>query len=263
MLLENKNAIIYGAGGGIGSGVARAFAREGARVFLTGRTRSTLEALAAGITAAGGAAEVAVVDALDEQAVEAHAQAVAAQAGSLDVSFNLIPRGDVQGLPLVDMAAADLLRAVDTGLRSQFITARAAARRMIEQKSGVILMITSGTSAGAPPMMGSTGPADAAMELLMRSLAVELGPHGIRVLGLWTAAVAETLTAEKIGAVNSNLQLQEAAVAKLIEQIGQMTMLRRAPRLAQVADTAAFLASDQAGAITGTIVNVTCGLVPR
>jgi NAD(P)-dependent dehydrogenase (short-subunit alcohol dehydrogenase family) len=263
MLLENKNAILYGAGGGLGGGVARAFAREGARVFLTGRNRAKLEALAASITAAGGAAEVAVVDALDEQAVEAHAQAVAGQAGSLDVSFNLIPRGDVQGIPLVDMAAADLLRAVDTGLRSQFITARAAAKRMIQQKSGVILMVTSGTSAGAPPMMGSTGPADAAMELLIRSLAAEVGPHGVRVVGIWTAAVAETLTAEKIGAVNSNLQLQEAAVAKLVEQIGQMTMLRRAPRLAQVADTAAFLASDRAGAITGTIVNVTCGLVPR
>ena len=110
----------------------------------------------------------------------------------------------------------------------------------------------------------------------MRSLAAELGPHGVRVLGIWTAAVAETLTAEKIGAVNSNLQLQEAAVAQLVEQVGQMTLLRRAPRLAQVADTAAFLASDLAGAtpalataaiagasVTGTIVNVTCGLVPR
>jgi len=263
MLLENKNAILYGAGGGLGSGVAGAFAREGARLFLTGRTRSKLDALAASIRAGGGAAEVAVLDALDEQAVEAHAQAVASQAGSIDISFNLIPRGDVQGIPLVDMATADLLRAVDTGLRSQFLTARAAARRMMAQKSGVILMVTSGTSFGAPPMMGSTGPADAAMELLMRSLAVELGPHGVRVVGIWTAAVAETLTAEKIGAVNSNLQLQEAAVAQVVEQVGQMTMLRRAPRLAQVADTAAFLASDQAGAITGTIVNVTCGLVPR
>ena len=263
MLLANKNAILYGAGGGIGGGVARAFAREGARVFLTGRTRAPLDALAASITAAGGAAEVAVLDALDEAAVDAHAQTVAEGAGSLDVSFNLIPRGDVQGIPLVDMATADLVRAVTNGLTSQFITARAAARHMLNQKSGVILMVTSGTSAGAPPMMGSTGPADAAMELLMRSLAAELGPQGIRVLGIWTAAVAETLTAEKIGAVNSNLKLQEAAVASLVEQIGQMTMLRRAPRLAQVADTAAFLASDQAGAITGTIVNVTCGLVPR
>jgi NAD(P)-dependent dehydrogenase (short-subunit alcohol dehydrogenase family) len=263
MLLEKKNAILYGAAGGLGSGIARAFAREGARVFLTGRTQRTLDALAASITAAGGQAEAAVVDALDEAAVNAHAQAVAARAGSLDVSFNLIPRGDVQGVPLIDMSAADLVRAVNTGLTTQLITARAAARQMVKQHSGVILMVTSGTSAGAPPMMGSTGPADAAMELLMRSLAAELGPQGVRVLGIWTAAVAETLTAEKIGAVNSNMKLQEEAVAALVNQIGQMTLLKRAPRLAQVADTAAFLASDQAGGLTGTIVNVTCGLVPR
>ena len=120
MLLENKNAIIYGAGGGIGGGVARTFAREGARVFLAGRTRGKLQAVAADITAAGGAAEVAVVDALDEQAVEEHAQTVASRAGSIDISFNLISRGDVQGIPLVDMTAADLTHAVMTGLTTNF-----------------------------------------------------------------------------------------------------------------------------------------------
>src|SRR5262245_18870869 len=103
MLLKNKNAIIYGAGGAIGVGVARTFAREGARVFLVGRTREKLEAVAAEITSAGGSAEVALVDALDEQAVDAHSRAVATQAGSIDVSINLISRGDVQGTPLLDM----------------------------------------------------------------------------------------------------------------------------------------------------------------
>lgn len=261
MLLENKNAIIYGASGGIGGGVARTFAREGARVFLAGRTRKKLEAVAADIKAAGGAADVAVVDALDEKAVEAHAQKVASQAGSIDISFNLITRGDVQGIPLVDMTAEDLSRAVVTGVTANFITARAAARRMIEQKSGVILSLTSGTSAAATPMMGSTGPADAAVEVLMRSLARELGPHGIRVLGLWTAGVPETLSPEKIASVNSSMVMDAAAFENLMSGMAQMFLLRRAPALAQVADMAAFLASDRAGAITGTIVNVTCGLV--
>ncbi len=113
MLLKNKNTIIYGAGGGIGGGVARTFAREGARVFLAGRTREKLEAVAADIAAAGRSAEVDVLDALDEQAVEAHARGVASRAGSVDVSFNLITRGDVQGIPLVDMTAADLARRYD------------------------------------------------------------------------------------------------------------------------------------------------------
>jgi NAD(P)-dependent dehydrogenase (short-subunit alcohol dehydrogenase family) len=168
MLLEKKNAIIYGAGGGIGGGVARAFAREGARVFLAGRTGPPLEAVAADVRAAGGSAEVAVLDATDERAVDAHVEAVAAEAGGIDVSFNLISRGDVQRTPLVDMTTDDLLRAVVTGLRSNFLTARAAARRMVHRGSGVILHLNSASGAGAMPGMGSTGPADAATESFMR-----------------------------------------------------------------------------------------------
>jgi NAD(P)-dependent dehydrogenase (short-subunit alcohol dehydrogenase family) len=264
LLLQGKNAIVYGAGGGIGGGVARTFAREGARVFLAGRTREPLEAVAADITAAGGAAEVAVLDALDEQAVDEHARTVVATAGSLDVSFNLISRGDVQQVPLVDMRAADLMRAVTTGLTSSFLTARAAARRMIEQGSGVILSLTSGSTRGTMPLMGSTGPADAATDTFMRYLAAEVGPQGVRVVGIYTAGVADLMVPErmkKLAAVAGEhmLNLDPAAI---VQGIAGGTMLRRAPSLAEVADTAAFLASDRASGITGTIVNVTCGLLP-
>lgn len=263
MLLENKNAIIYGGAGGVGRGVALTFAREGARVFLAGRTREKLDKVVTEITAAGGAVEAAVVDVLDEKAVEEHAWMVADQAGSIDISFNLITRGDIQGIPLIDMTPADLTRAVTTGLTAHLLTARAAARRMIDQKAGVILMLTSGSSSGGMPLMGSTPPADAAMEAFMRSLAAELGPKGIRVLGLWTAGVPETLSPEKISAVNSTIQMDAVGLQHMIEGLAGMTMLRRAPALAQLAETSAFLASDRAGAITGTIVNVTCGLVPH
>ncbi|TMC67505.1 MAG: SDR family NAD(P)-dependent oxidoreductase, partial [Chloroflexi bacterium] len=134
-LLENKTAIIYGAGGAIGGGVARAFAREGARVFLAGRTRESLDTVAGEIKSGGGAAEVAVVDALDERAVDDLVRRAASKGASVDVSFNLITRGDVQQIPLVDMTTADLTRAVTAGLTSNFITARAAARQMIKQGS--------------------------------------------------------------------------------------------------------------------------------
>src|ERR1700730_10609011 len=260
MLLENKIAIVYGAGGGIGGGVARTFAKEGARVFLAGRTRKTLEAVAADIKATGGAAEVAVVDALDEQAVEKHANDVVSKAGRIDVSFNLITRGDVQGKPLVNMTPDDLLRAVHNGLLSSFLTARAAARPMIKQASGVILPLNSASGAGAQPGMGSTGPADAATESLMRYLAAELGPHGVRVCGIWTAGVDETLTREKLTAVGGD-SVPEIEMVKAM--IGGMAALRRIPRLADVADVAAFLASDRAAGMTGTMANVTCGLVLR
>ena len=146
MLLENKKAIIYGAGGSIGGGVARTFAREGARVFLAGRTREPLESVAADVEAAGGSAEVAELDALDEQAVDEHADTVASQAGGIDVSFNLISRGDVQRIPLVDMTAEDFTRPITTGITANFITARAAARHMVEQGSGVILALDSGSA---------------------------------------------------------------------------------------------------------------------
>jgi NAD(P)-dependent dehydrogenase (short-subunit alcohol dehydrogenase family) len=259
-LLQDRNAIIYGAGGGLGGGVAREFAREGARVFLAGRTAAPLEAVAADITAGGGRAEVAVLDALDESAVEEHLAGVVASAGSVDVSFNLITRGDVQGVPLLDMAPADVMRPVTNGLLSTVLTARAAARRMVAQGSGVILGLTSGSSAGLAPMMGGTGPADAAVETFLRYLAAEVGPRGVRVVGLWTAGVPETLTAEKLRAVGGDGTPDPETLDRAISG---MAMLRRTPRLAQVAQTAAFLASDRAAAITATTVNVTCGLVPR
>lgn len=259
-LLEGKNAIIYGGGGGIGGGVARTFAREGARVYLVGRTREKLDAVAGDIATAGGSAEVAVLDAMDERAVDEHVGEVAASAGSVDVSLNLIDRGDVQGTPLVEMTSDDLLRAVVTGLQSSFLTARAAARRMIEQRSGVILHLNSASGDGARPGMGSTGPADAATESFMRYLAAELGPHGVRVCGIWTAGVAETLSREKLVEVGGD----QVPDAETVEQmIAGMAALRRTPRLADVANAAAFLASDRAAGSTGTMTNVTCGLVLR
>jgi NAD(P)-dependent dehydrogenase (short-subunit alcohol dehydrogenase family) len=240
--------------------VARTFSREGAKVFLVGRTRETLDAVAHDINSDGGSAEVAVVDALDEAGVEEHVQSVTSQTGRIDVSFNLITRGDVQLTPLVDMTVEDLLRAVETGLRSSFITARAAARRMTEQGSGVILHLNSTSGAGAMPGMGSTGPADAATEAFMRYLAAEVGPQGVRVCGIWTAGVADTLTREKLAAVGGDKVPDPQAV---VEMIGSMAALRRAPRLADVAEVAAFLASDRAAGMTGSMANVTCGLVLR
>jgi len=258
-MLEGKNAIIYGAAGGIGRGVSHAFAREGAQVFLTGRSIEPLDALATEITDTGGSARVAVVDAFDEAAVDAHVSTVVAEAGSLDVSFNLISRGDVQGTALVDMTVEELMRAVDEGLRSNFITARAAARQMSSQGSGVVLHLNSASGAGALAGMGSTGPADAAVESFMRYLAAEVGANGVRVCGIWTAGVRETLTTEKIAEVDPT----RFGAEQVIEMISQMSVLNRPPVLAEVAETAAFLASDRAAGITGSMTNVTAGLVLR
>jgi NAD(P)-dependent dehydrogenase (short-subunit alcohol dehydrogenase family) len=259
MVLADKVAVVYGGGGSIGGAVARTFAREGARVFLAGRTRDSLDAVAKDIEAAGGAVSVAVVDALDEAAVDAHLQGIVAAAGRLDISLNLASRGDVQGVPLVDMSVDDLLRPVVTGVTATFVTARAAARQMAVQGGGVILALNSGSAHGSP-LMGGTGLADSAIDLLVRNLAAEVGPSGVRVLGIWTAGLPETLTPEKLAAVNSDLVLDEAALEGLKAQLAGVRMLRRSPTLAEIAETATFLASDRAGAITATWINATGGM---
>ncbi|MFE5569390.1 SDR family NAD(P)-dependent oxidoreductase [Amycolatopsis japonica] len=256
MSLQNKNAIIYGAGGAIGNGVAKEFAARGARVFLTGRHLPALTKLAGEIEQSGGLAEVAVVDALDETAVDEHAAAVATEAGSLDISLNLVPRGDIQGIPLVEMAVEDYIRPITTGITTNFITARAAARHMAAQGSGAILALDSGSAHGSP-MMGATGSVDAALDTFIRNLAVEIGPHGVRALGIWVAGIPETLTPEKLSAVNDQLPASPEMVQNVLGGLAEARLTKRSPRLAEVASTLAFLASDDAMGITGTFVNVT------
>lgn len=246
MLLDGRNAVIYGAGP-IGSAVAQAFAREGARVHLVGRTEASLEAVAKRIRAAGGSAETACVDALDEQAVDEHADAVAAEAGSLDISFNAISYRDVQGTPLVDMSLEDFERPVRIAVRSVFLTSRAAARHMIKQQSGVI--ITFGGYGDPKPRLGGLQVAFGALESLRRNLACELGPHGVRVVNLQSGGIPDSLP--------EDFPPRQA----IIEDIGRRTMLGRAATLEDVGNVAVFAASDWARSVTATAINITCGTV--
>lgn len=187
MLLENKNAIIYGGGGAIGGAVARAFAREGAKVFLAGRTLAKLDAVAGEILAAGGAAETSQVDALDEQSVERHIVEVAKKVGGIDVSFNAIGIEDVQGTPLIEMSLEDFSHPITIATRTQFLTAKAVAPHMIKKGSGIIMMITATPARMGFPLVGGFSVACAAMESFSRSLAAELGPKGVRVICLRSA----------------------------------------------------------------------------
>jgi 3-oxoacyl-[acyl-carrier protein] reductase len=261
VLLENKNAVIYGAGGSVGGAVARAFAREGARVFLAGRTPSTLEAVAEEISAAGGAAETARVDALDEEAVDRHADAVAEQAGGIDVSFTAINHGDVHGAPLLDMPYEDFVRPIATAMRAHFLTARAAARHMVKRGWGVILAVTATTARLAIPEVGGTGVTFDAIESLCRQWACELGPRGIRVLWLRTTGLPEAMA--DIGELQPAYGTGQAMTRE--EHLAWMlrnTMLNRLTTLAEVGDVAAFMASDRAGSMTASGANLSSGSVP-
>lgn len=261
-LLENKNALVYGGGGAIGGATARVFAREGARVFIAGRTRSRLDAVARDIVAAGGMVDTAVLDVFDPRAVDEHADAVAATAGGIDVVLNAVSVMHDQGTQLGDLSVEEFMRPIDGFLRSLFITSRAAARHMGHGRPGVILNLSEpGARLAVGGILGH-GVSAAGKEAFSRILAAELGPRGIRVVTIRPHAVAD---APAMGSYTTDLFQQLAAEAGrsvqafLDDGLAPGTFLTRLPTLAEVAETAAFLASDRAGTVTGTVVNLTGG----
>lgn len=262
MLLEGKNAVVYGGAGPVGRAVAHAFAREGARVFLAGRTLATLDEVAREIADAGGAVETARVDALDEPAVDGHADAVAGRAGGIDVSFNAISHGDVHGVPLAEMSFEDFARPISVAMRAQFLTTRAAARHMTRQASGVIMAITATTARLAIPDIGGTGVTFDAIESQCRQWACELGGHGVRVVWLQTTGLPEALADIELFPAYGTGSPNGMTRPELIAWMERRTMLDRLTSLAEIGNVAAFMASDHASAMTGTAANITCGQVP-
>jgi 3-oxoacyl-[acyl-carrier protein] reductase len=245
MLLENKVAIIYGAGGSIGGTVARTFADERARVFLAGRTETSLNEVADEIHSNGGEADTAVIDATNEQAIDEYVDAVVEEAGRVDISFNLIGYGDVQE-PLAEISVDNFMQPITTATRTQFLTTRAAARHMTERGSGVILFF-GGDGPQTLPGLGGFKIALDAIEGLRRQWAVELGEHGVRVITLKTGGITETIPETVPGRDDIVADIEEEA------------LLNRAATLEDVGNVASFVASDRARSMTATEVNISCG----
>ncbi len=220
MLLSEKVAVVYGAGGAIGGAVARAFEAEGARVFATGRE----------------------VDALDEQAINDHLDGV----GRVDISFNAIgiPDATVVGEPLVEMDAERFAAPITAYTSSYFLTARLAARRMIAQGSGVIMTATALLARTGAPLLGGYSPAMAAKDALTRALSVELAPHGVRVVGLRPQAMPETSTIKE--AYERRADATGLTWEQFQASLASRTHPRRLMTLSEMADVAAFMASDRA-----------------
>ena len=262
MLLDNKTTVIYGAGGAVGGAVARAFAREGARVFLTGRNLASVTTTSKDIIAAGGAAETAQLDALDERAVEEHIAAVVKKAGAVDVSFNAItpvPQPGTQGIPIAELSVESFTAPITAYMRSYFLTARAAARRMVEKRSGVILVHTPEPARLGAPLIGGMGPAWAAMEAFNRNLSAEFASHGIRAVCLRSTGLPETRTIEIVFGLHAKaMGIPQEQFLAFIES---MTHRKRSSTLAEVANAAVFLASDKASGMTGTVANLTGGMI--
>jgi len=251
-MLKGKNAVLYGVSDSLGGAVAKAFAAQGAIVYLTALDIIKVSKVSEEINGSGGTAYAAVVDAMDREAVEEHIRAMRAK-GTVDITFNLIDTKSKQNIPLVDMEQADFSRPVEIAMKSQFITMSAAGRIMREQRSGVILSLTATPADMAYPMVGGFGPACAAMESLVRGLGSELGVYGVRVVNIRSAGSPDSRPFREA--------LQEAGteVPEFLQKMKDDTMLKELPLMKDIANTAVFLASDMAAMITGVTVDVTAG----
>jgi 3-oxoacyl-[acyl-carrier protein] reductase len=259
-ILLGKRAIVFGAGGSIGAAVAKEFAAEGAHVFLAGRTKANVEAIAAEVTWAGGCARAAVVDAADDAAVNAYVDGVVQQAGSIDVMFNAVGPlvSEYQnGTHAVDLPVEAFMAPLTTIVKPQFITARAAARHMVKQKSGAIIFLTGSPARGHVEGATAIGTAFGAIESLAENLAVEISPSGVRVLCLRTTANVDSRS------IRQTMEILARATGATAEQmtarIANFNFLRTPASIRDTAKLAVFLASDRARMMTGTVVNSTAG----
>jgi 3-oxoacyl-[acyl-carrier protein] reductase len=259
-ILKDKRAVVFGAGGSIGAAVARKFGAEGAEVFLAGRTESTLDAVTRQINESGGQASYAVIDALDDSAVDEYLDRVVKQAGRIDIGFNATgPRITEygNGKPAVDLTVAEFL-AAQTVLTSQFITASRAARYMVSQGSGVIIFLTGSPARPHGPGASGIGAAFGGIENLTRTMALELSGTGVRVVCLRTAANPDTRTIQDTaGTVAKMLNLSKEQV---LADLDQGTWLKGSPHTEDTANGAVLLASDLARMMTGTVHNATAGV---
>lgn len=176
----------------MGGAVARALAKAGAHVILAGRTMSSLESGVKVIRDAGGHADLAIVDALDEKAVNEWVKHISSELGSIDISFCAIDHQVVQNMPLTEMTTEDFVRPIDHAMRAQFVTAIAAAKIMQTQRSGVILTLTATPGGIGYPFTGGFAPACAAVESFVRNLASETGPTGVRVVNIRSAGTPDS-----------------------------------------------------------------------
>jgi NAD(P)-dependent dehydrogenase (short-subunit alcohol dehydrogenase family) len=231
-------------------------------VFLVGRTATSVEATASQIEAAGGRAHAAVVDALDATAVEDYFQSVVWQAGELHIEFNATgPRANeyANGKRAVDLPVDEFMVPVDTVLKSQFITASAAARQMLKQGLGVIIFLTGSPARPHTPGTSGIGAAFGAIENLTRHMAIELSPSGVRVVCLRTSANPDSRTIRDV--TDGIAQMMNITTEQANANLAENTLLKVSPRTIDTASAAAFLASDRAGMMTGTVLNSSAGVV--
>jgi NAD(P)-dependent dehydrogenase (short-subunit alcohol dehydrogenase family) len=259
-VLNGKHAVVFGAAGTIGAAVAREFAAAGAEVFLSGRTQSNVEAVAKHITASGGKAHAAVVDTLDDDAVNRYVNTIVSGTGTIDVMLDVagpLAREYGNTKIAVDLPIEEFMVPLETMVRSRFITARAAARQMIRQHSGVIILVTGSPARPHVPGATAIGAAFSAIENLTQNLAFEVGPFGVRVVCVRTLANVDSRSIQDtMGFVASQFNISKDQATA---QIAQSNFLKVPATVQDTANAAVLVASDRARMMTGTVVNATAG----
>ena len=261
-ILRGKHAVVFGAGGSVGSAVARQFASEGAEVFLAGRTKSSVEDTTNQIIEAGGRAHPAVIDALDDVAVNKYIDSIVKQTGSIDVVFNAVgPLAKDYGNTknALDLTIEQFMLPVNTVLRSQFITARAAARHMVKQHSGVIIFLTGGPAGAHIEGTTAIGAAFGAVESLTRNLALDVSPAGVRVVCVRSSAMTDSRTIQQ--SIDVVAETTKVSKEQVMGRIASLTMLKVPASVADTANAVAFVASDRARMMTANVINSTGGAV--
>lgn len=247
-----QRVIIHGAGGAIGTAVAEEFARHGAQLFLAGRRIAALEATSDPLCKLGASrVEVAEVDAYDDAAVTAHAQAVVADAGGIDVMINAAGIPLVQGVPLMDMRVEDVLDPAAAWLRTQFITSRAAGRCMVEQGHGTVITLSASPARASLAGVGGFAAACAAIEALTRTMAAEIGRSGVRVVCIRPQRIRETL---------GSIPDLPMPIDEFVAYLESLTTSGSLPSLIDVARTVVQLAEGGARCMNGAVLNLTCGM---
>ena len=244
MELEGKSAIVTGAASGLGREIALTLAAAGAAVTVADVNLAGAEAVARRIATGGGAARAAAVDVADSGTVEAMVAAAAAAYGSVDVLVN--NAGYALNAPVVDMSEQDWDTVLAVNLKGQFLCCRAVGRRMLAQGTGGRIINIASTAAGNARYAGAAyGAAKAGVVQLTRTLALELGDHGITVNAVGPGFTETPATVESSEEYRRNFLAQVPA--------------GRAGQPADIAHAVRFLASPGSEYINGQIIYVDGG----
>jgi NAD(P)-dependent dehydrogenase (short-subunit alcohol dehydrogenase family) len=254
--LSGKVALITGGGRGIGRAIALRFASEGAAVMLAATKREALEATAGEIRKTGGRAATVIADVSDEAAVKSMVAGTLSELGRLDILVNNAGIGGPT-LRVVDMERADWDRTLAVNVTGAFLCAKHAIPHLMGKKSGRIINVTSIAGLMGYPLRSPYAVSKWGMIALTRTLAGELGEHGITVNAIAPGAVKGERVEGVIAARAAALGRPAADVER--ELFVEPTALKRMVGPDDVAATAAFLASDDAANITGETISVSAG----